>query len=139
MLSAIRDSRKHHVWQDKERVPSPLVYCILRLVKISTLAPDVVSLALLALWRWNDGGYPLLTKTSLVCPCTDLSERHGYPRKSHWFLKLRAYCTLAIRLENPPTSPSVERVRHLHAFTHRSPFITTHASSGATTSVDPIT
>ena len=40
---------KHLVWQDKERVPSPSVCCILYLVAMSTLAPNIVCLALLYL------------------------------------------------------------------------------------------
>ena len=56
---------KHLVWQDKERVPSASVCCILYLIALLALAPNIVSLALLYLWRRKHGGYPLLDETSL--------------------------------------------------------------------------
>ena len=51
MFRGIQKDQKHHVQQDKERVPSATVCCILYLVEISTLVPNIVSPALLCLSR----------------------------------------------------------------------------------------
>ena len=65
-----------------------LVYCVFCLVVISALAADIGSLGLLALWRRNCGGYPLLAKTSSPLSYSSFEERQGSPRKSYWFLKV---------------------------------------------------
>ena len=65
MFRGIQKDQKHLVWQDKERLPSSTVCCFVYLVAMSTLAPSIVSLALLYPRRRKRGGYPLLSETSL--------------------------------------------------------------------------
>ena len=65
MIKGVRRIRNIICGKTRKRYPRPSVCCLLYLVAMSTLAPNIVSLALLYLWRRKRGGYPLLGETSL--------------------------------------------------------------------------